>query len=247
MCTFRVFFFFLWTFTATFPLRAGYTNPVFNGSQKILYIGDSLTVGPFGRELQNFLCERLSEKRVYVYASCGSSPEHWLDHEPTHLSKCGCRVKTPSTFLLREFENGLPPEPFATPKLLPLLERIRPTTVIIQLGTNWFDVLERHSGAEEIARLGVFLDAFVDTIQSAPGRPALLWITPPDSARFRGVQAHVTNLLLSTSRRKRFTVINSSSMVRYEPGQSGRDGVHYFGADALKWAEGVKSRLRTLL
>jgi hypothetical protein len=36
-------------------------------------------------------------------------------------------------------------------------------------------------------------------------------------------------------------------MVRYEAGQSGGDGVHYFGADAVKWAEGVKKRLRLVL
>ena len=229
------------------PLRAGYTAPTFGGFRKVLYVGDSLTVGPFGREMQSFLCEQFSENRVYMYASCGSSPEHWLDSEPTYLSKCGCRVKTPSTFLLREFEKGQPPKPFATPKLIPLLEQIHPTSVVVQLGTNWFDLLEQHPGADEMTRLSALLDHFVDTIQSAPGRPALLWITPPDSARFRAIQGNVTKLLVSAGRRKRFTIIDSSSMVRYEPGQSGNDGVHYFGADAMRWAEGVKKRLRLLL
>lgn len=247
MITCRHFIVFFFGFLAVFPLHAGYTKPVFSGSLKVLYIGDSLTVGPFGRELQNFLCENFSEKRVYVYASCGSSPEHWLDHEPAHVSKCGCRVKTPSLFMVREFEKGRPPEPFVTPKLSPLLDRIRPTTVIVQLGTNWFDLLEQHPSAEEIARLEVFLNAFVDTIQNGPGRPALLWITPPDSSRFRSIQGKVTKLLISTGKRKHFTVIDSSSLVRYEPGHSGGDGVHYYGASAITWADGVKKRLLNLL
>ena len=232
---------------ASGPLRAGYTPSSINASQKILYIGDSLTVGPFGREIQNFLCEQFGDRRVYIYASCGSSPENWLDGEPIYASKCGCRVKTPSLFMLREFEKGVAPEAFTTPKLDPLLSRIGPSVVLVQLGTNWFDLLERHPGADELARLGAFLDRFADTILNAPSHPTLLWITPPDSARFRGVQTAVTKLLLSAGRRKRFTVIDSSNMVRYEPGQSGGDGVHYYGADAVKWADGVKKRLLHLL
>lgn len=229
------------------PTEAGYTAPAFNGTRKVLFLGDSLTVGPFGRELQSFLSEQVSERRLFIYASCGASPEHWLDDEAPYVSKCGFRVKTPSTFQLGEFEKGSPPKPFSTPKLTPLLNQIRPTTVIVQMGTNWFDLVEQHPGSEEILRLGAFLERFVDAIQNAPGRPALIWITPPDSARFRAVQGSVTKLLTSAGKRKRFTVIDSSSMVRYEPGQSGGDGIHYFGADAAKWADGVKKRLRNLL
>jgi hypothetical protein len=226
---------------------ASYTAPSLAGTRKLLLVGDSLSVGPFGREMQTFLCDLAGEGRVYVVASCGSSPEHWLEGEPAFVSKCGSRVKTPSTFKHHEFEKGRPPEPFTTPKIAFLLERIRPATVVVQLGTNWFDLLEAHPGPEEIARLGGILDRFADSVQNAPGRPALVWITPPDSSRFRKVQDSVTKLLLSTGKRRRFTVIDSSSMVRYEAGQSGGDGVHYFGADAVKWADGVKRRLRPLL
>jgi hypothetical protein len=227
--------------------QAGYTTPALEGARKILFLGDSLTVGPFGREMQSFLCEQVSERRVYIYASCGASPENWLDEEPPYVSKCGFRVKTPSSFLLGEFEKGSRPKPFSTPKLTPLLTQIHPTTVIVQMGTNWFDLLERQPGPDEITRLGSLLESFADAIQSAPGRPTLIWITPPDSSRFRAVQGSVTKLLTTTGRRKRFTVIDSSGMVRYQPGQSGGDGVHYFGADAAKWADGVKKRLRNLL
>ncbi len=227
--------------------HANYSTPPPGSARRVLFVGDSLSVGPFGREMQNFLCDQAGEGRVYVVASCGSSPEHWLEGETTFVSKCGSRVKTPNTFAHHEFEKGRPPEPFTTPKIAPLLERIRPATVVVQLGTNWFDLVEAHPGPEELARLGAILERFADTVQSAPGRPLLVWITPPDSARFRKVQESVTKLLLSAGKRKRFAVIDSSSMVRYETGQSGGDGIHYFGADAVKWADGVKKRLRLLL
>lgn len=228
----------------------GYTTPLislFGGGRKVLFLGDSLTVGPFGREMQSFLCEEYNEKRVFIYASCGSSPENWLENEPSFVSRCGSRVKTPTSFALREFEHGHPPQPFTTPKVEALLDQIRPTAVLVQLGTNWFDRLEQNSGPEEVARLGTFLNGFVDAIQNAPGRPALIWITPPDSSRFRRVQSVVTELILASAKRRRFAVIDSSRLVHYEPGKSGGDGVHYSSEAAAEWAKGVKNKLRALL
>jgi hypothetical protein len=237
-------------FCLTFELQAGYSSPrlpLFGGTRRVLLLGDSLTVGPFGREMQAFLCEELTEKRVFIYASCGSSPENWLENEPTFVSKCGSRVKTPASFTHGEFDNGHPPEPFTTPKIQPLLEQIRPAAVLVQLGTNWFDRLEQNAGPEQLAKLGAFLDGFVDAVQNAPGRPMLIWITPPDSSRFRRVQDSVTKLIISTAKRRRFAVIDSSSLVRYEAGKTGGDGVHYSSEAAAQWAEGVIKRLQNLL
>ena len=45
----------------------------------ILMIGDSLSVGKFGEAVQMHLALK---HRVAAYASCGSSPEHWLASEP---------------------------------------------------------------------------------------------------------------------------------------------------------------------
>src|SRR3954466_1311692 len=47
----------------------------------VLMIGDSLSVGKFGEVLQAHLALK---RRVAAYASCGSSPEHWLPGG-THL------------------------------------------------------------------------------------------------------------------------------------------------------------------
>ena len=250
MLTRRILFFVLCLFCLTQGAIGGYSTPlvsIFGGSRSVLLLGDSLSVGPFGREMQSFLCEEFNERRIFIYASCGSSPEHWLGNEPAFISRCGSRVKTPSSFTLSEFDHGHSPQPFTTPKIEALLEQIHPTAVVVQLGTNWFDRLEQNSGPEEIARLEGFLDGFVDAVQNAPGRPALIWITPPDSSRFRKVQSIVTNLILLTAKRKSFAVIDSSSLVHYELGKSGGDGVHYSSEAAALWAKGVKNKLRGLL
>src|SRR6478672_4776459 len=45
---------------------------------RVLMVGDSLTVGGFGDAMQGYLLGRLGSNNVAVYASCGSSPEHWM-------------------------------------------------------------------------------------------------------------------------------------------------------------------------
>jgi len=219
-------------------------NWSFSGRSNVLMIGDSLSAGPFGKEMQEYLIEKFTDNRVYVYASCGSSPEHWLSSEPPFVSKCGFRVKTPTKFLHGDFERGRPPEPYSTPKLESLLRDIKPQIVIVQLGTNWFDVLNEKLDDEQLARLRAFVERFASEVKARDPRTQLIWITPPDSSKFRRIQPEVTRLIRSVQRRMGFSLVDSSELVRYIPGQTGSDGVHYSEADARKWAEGVQRKLK---
>ena len=54
----------------------------------ILMVGDSLSAGKFGEVIQAHLERKYA---VAAYASCGSSPEHWLREEPVFYTKCGYR------------------------------------------------------------------------------------------------------------------------------------------------------------
>lgn len=231
--------------TAFFPdkLLGTYGSGGFVIFRKVLMLGDSLSVGPFGQEMQHFLIERFGESRVYLLASCGSSPEHWLGSEPEFVSKCGYRVKTPRQYLLGEYEKGRKPEPFPTPKIEHVLAKTHPDLILVQLGTNWFDLLEQGATPELVEHLDGIVDRFVSSLLAPYPRPQLVWITPPDSARFRRVQGVVTEILKRASRRLRFTCINSSDLIEYIPGKSGGDGVHYAYAAAEKWANGVKDCL----
>lgn len=215
--------------------------------RKVLMLGDSLSVGPFGQEMQHFLIAKFGESRVYLLASCGVSPEHWLDSEPEFISKCGYRVKTPRQYLLGEYEKGRRPAPFPTPKLEHILSKTHPDLVLVQMGTNWFDLLEQAGNPDLIHHLEGIVERFVATLLDSDPRPQLVWITPPDSARFRRVQAMVTSLLQRAARRLRFTCIDSSELIEYIPGKSGGDGVHYASAAAEKWATGVKDCLLKML
>jgi hypothetical protein len=50
-------------------------------------IGDSLSAGPFGESVQQHLARKFGPQNVAAYASCGSSPEHWLQDEAGFYTK----------------------------------------------------------------------------------------------------------------------------------------------------------------
>src|SRR5437667_7698102 len=89
----------------------------------ILMVGDSLSVGKFGEVVQGHLAQKYP---VAAYASCGSSPEHWLSGEPEFITKCGYRQHTIDSDVFRDFVNGRPPRPTLTPKLTKLLNKHKP-------------------------------------------------------------------------------------------------------------------------
>ena len=215
---------------------------------EVLMIGDSMTVGGFGEELLRYLFRRYGSTRVALYASCGSSPEHWLKDEPTYYTKCGYREQTPLRHIYYDFENHRPPPATPTPKLENLLALHQPNLLIIQMGTNWMDRLESKPFAAEKAKYAAILDRVAEAIRrSSKTPPKVIWITPPDSSRYAGdVERNVDYLITSAAKRHKFQVIDSSSMTHYIAGRTGGDGVHYKDEYAFAWARNVQSKLDKL-
>jgi GDSL-like lipase/acylhydrolase family protein len=224
---------------APFPVVSGF---------RVLMVGDSMTVGGFGEAMQDYLLRRFGSANVAVYASCGSSPEHWIRSGPNFVTKCGYREQTPRSSILRDFQNGKQPEPAVTPKLEDLVEAFHPTTVIVQLGTNWMDGMAPQSATGQ-STYSQILDRFVAAVHSAPNTVRrIIWITPPDASLYsREVKASVTNLIKAAAQRDVFATIDSNSMTHYIPGKSGGDGVHYNSEEAKQWANRVVQELDGML
>src|SRR5215472_962097 len=55
---------------------------------KVLMIGDSLSVSGFGDLVREHLEREFGRQNVAFFASCGSSPESWLQNEPVFHTKC---------------------------------------------------------------------------------------------------------------------------------------------------------------
>jgi hypothetical protein len=227
---------------------SGPSAPPNPSSARVLMVGDSMSVGGFGEAMQDYLLRRFGRNNVALFASCGSSPEHWLRSGPKFVTKCGYREQTPRSSILNDFRDGKRPQPTLTPKLEDLISRLHPTTVIVQLGTNWMDGMG-FDFASDRSTYRKILDRFVAAVRSDPNRARkIIWITPPDSSRYsRAVKLRVANLIKTAAQRDSFAIIDSNSMTHYVPGRSGSDGVHYNGAEAKQWAYRVTRELDRML
>ena len=215
---------------------------------RVLMIGDSLTVGPFGQSVEQYLETRLGRNNFALFGSCGSSPENWLRAEPDYYTKCGYREISPERQALIDFHDGKPPPRVRTPKVEDLIARYRPTTIIVQLGTNWMDPLMKPRGTEEDKFSGI-LDNFAIALRSPPNVvKQIVWIMPPDAAAYTpAVQRTVAKLIIMAAKKNGYLLIDSRRMTHYVRGKTGGDGVHYNKDAAQPWADQVTRKLDRLL
>ena len=206
---------------------------------KVLMIGDSLSVGGFGEVVREHLEQEFGRQNVAFFASCGSSPESWLQDEKVFHTRCGYREKTPTTDVYRDYHKGKKPPAAATPKIETLIARYKPTIVIVQLGTNWMD----QSLSDNQIR--AVLERFVSVVHRG-GTRKLIWIGPPDSSRFSKVQNRIYRLIQQSVRRGD-PVIDSRRFTRYVLGKTGGDGIHYNSESGKAWARPVIASIDQIL
>src|SRR3954467_4989071 len=196
----------------------------------ILMIGDALSVGKFGEVVQMHLALK---HRVAAYASCGSSPEHWLAGEPDFVTKCGYRQRTSDSDIFTDWVNGRAPRPTRTPKLADLVRKHKPTILVVQLGTNWMD---RNLSDEQMSE---YLSRMVDEGRRGPVEKTV-WNAPPHSARLRKTEGRVRQIIRRVAARKKFDVIDSRNVTHYVMGKTGGDGIHYNTAASEAWARAIQ-------
>jgi hypothetical protein len=230
-------------------LPPGITPVRLSSSKKVLYVGDSLSLGAFGDGMQAALIAGAGPERVALYASCGSAAQHWLSSEPQHFTPCGYRETTPAHRVFEDFHNGAKPHPMPTPKIESLMRRHHPTLVIVQLGTNHFDNVVL-GGLGALPRQEEIFEEFANAIQKTNlGEvPQVVWILPPDSAHFpAAVQAAVADTICKVAGRHGFLTIDSRRVTHYVNGKTGADGIHYRTEAALAWAAQVIRELNRSL
>src|SRR6266496_1007931 len=93
---------------------------------KVLMIGDSLSVSGFGDVVREHLEHEFGRQNVAFFASCGSSPESWLQDDKVFYTRCGYREKTPTTDIYSDYHKGKKPAPMATQKIETLIKRYKP-------------------------------------------------------------------------------------------------------------------------
>lgn len=201
---------------------------------RVLVVGDSMMVGTFGETLLGILETRFGAGDVAMYGSCGSSPECWLPDQPVYVTRCGYRSSVGGVTQVLEYRNGQRPPPVETPKLDKLMQRHRPQLVVMQFGTNWFERFAEGMKEEELRRKRAQVSQFL----ALTGDRSVVWILPPDSAKFtRQTQLDVRRFIVESSRLPRVRHVESLRMTRYVMNKTGSDGIHYNGDDARAWGK----------
>ncbi len=209
---------------------------------RVLLIGDSHSVGAYGRELERLFRESEGSEHVALYASCGSSPGSWLSGRPT---RCGYREKV-----------GLQREVSVKSHATPLAERvisewIKPGTegpsgrsvIVVSHGSNLVPKSLKQTEKE--------MRAFRDVLERTTSSESTVcyWVGAPDSRTFSDEKTAQTVDVIRASLGGRCTFIDSRVYTSYPA--NGGDGLHFdsLGAkgreQAKAWAKGVFSQMST--
>lgn len=205
-------------------------KPLIGPGTRVLHIGDSHTVGIYGREMDSLM--RATGAQVATYGAAGSSPSWWLQGTTTRSGFYGRgedgKVDSPADWKT----------PRQTPKLPDLLKKHQPGVIVISLGANLIQ-----ANGESIEK------QVKDLAEVAKASGAkILWVGPPDgreSTKPTSKQAKLYQHLQKVASQYG-TFIDSRPLTEYPT--KGGDGVHYWGkegtATAKSWANDVFEQIQ---
>lgn len=209
-----------------FANNSGMEPPtVINENTRVLHIGDSHTVGIYGREMDNLM--RKTGAKVQTYGSAGSSPSWWLNG---HSTKSGFYSKDDEGKVDSPADWKAPHE---TPKLNNLINNFKPNVIIISLGAN----LIKASGEQIEKEVKILAD-----IAKESGAK-IIWVGPPDgreSVKPDSKQSFLYDHLQKVAQQYG-TFLDSRPYTEYPA--TGGDGIHYWGKEgseiAKSWASNI--------
>ena len=190
---------------------------------RILMIGDSQSIGPFGMALYRRL--KSDHPRTSFYASCGSIGRDWVQGNPT---LCGYRSRS-------ETGEALDSRVGRTPKLPRLLETLKPDLVIVSLSGNYLKIPEEAAIQDmaNIARL----------IQKSGSK--CLWVTAPRSRKERSFRKGLATWVEKAAGRE-CTILDSWEFTAYP--EKGGDGIHYWREkDVEGWVKEADETARRMI
>lgn len=222
----------------------------------VLILGDSLSLCGFGQRLDSRFRKSPQFKGVFTYMTCGTVPLSWLRSGGYTNAKSCCGF-----FTIESDEDGGPiivndtygnkrgskPKAHPVPKVEDLLGRTEPDILIIQTGTNLFDLFtdgksinpERHEKALK-SHIVPFMREVLKTHTSLR---KIYWIGSPTSGRMTDeIQDFVFERCVKFTA-PAATAIDSRTLVTYPFTGLQRDHEHFGGADMNRWADRVFERV----
>lgn len=220
---------------------------------KVLILGDSLALCGFGQRLDDRFRKSPQVKATFTYIACGTNPLSWLKERPyAHIqTHCGYIAieSNPGSGHVKELQDvygqtrGHVPGSHPVPKLEDLLTALQPDILIMQTGTNLFDLFPDHKNVNPNRHGPALRSYFVPFINKAVQTPSNLrkiyWVASPTSGR---VSKEIQDFVLQQTRAdigNVASVIDSRTLVAYPYRHMEPDKEHFLGADMDQWADRV--------
>lgn len=233
-------------------LRAQQSPAAFKEGVNVLILGDSLALCGFGKRLDERVRESPLTKGTFTYLACGTNPLSWLKDRPYTRIQTHCGFVSMESLgggMMREVNDvygqtrGHVPGSHPVPKLEDLLVQLQPDILIMQTGTNLFDLFPDHKSVNPNRHGPALRSYFVPFITKAVQTPSNLrkiyWVASPTSGR---VSKEIQDFVLQQTRSDVghvATVIDSRTLVSYPYHHMEPDKEHFIGADMDQWADKV--------
>jgi len=233
-------------------LQAGPPQSVAPQQINVLILGDSLALCGFGKRLDERFRKDPRVKSTYTYIACGTNPLSWLKDRPYTNIKTHCgfvSIESNGSGRPRELQDvygmrrGHVPIPHAVPKIEDLVTALQPDILIMQTGTNLFDLFPDHKTVHP-SRHGPALRGYlIPFVTKAVRNPSTLrkiyWVAAPTSGR---VAKEVQDFVVGQIRAdigNIASVIDSRTLVPYPYRHMEPDKEHFLGEEMDMWADKV--------
>ena len=219
----------------------------------VLILGDSLGLCGFSKRLDQKFRADPRVKSVFTYCTCGTNPLSWLKDKPfTHIqTHCGywSIESKPDSHGMKEQRDtygepsGHRPASHTVPKLDDLLATIQPDILVMQTGSNLFELFSGREKAKpdrDGPMLRKYVLPFVKKAITPPSKlRKIYWVAPPISGRVSG---DVQQFVFDRTQKdigSVTNVIDSRKLISYPYKHMEPDKEHFVGEDMNKWADKV--------
>jgi hypothetical protein len=192
-------------------------------------------------------------KATFTYLACGTNPLSWLKERPyTHIqTHCGfvSIESNPGSGRVKELTDvygqsrGHTPGSHPVPKLEDLLATLQPDILIMQTGTNLFDLFPDHKSVSPNRHgpaLRTYLAPFISKAVKSPSPlRKIYWVASPTSGR---VSKEIQDFVIQQTRADIghiANIIDSRTLVSYPYRHMEPDKEHFIGDDMDLWADKV--------
>ena len=207
-------------------------NVVASGG-RVLYLGDSLSMGAFGRVFDSEM--RSDGLHVITVVAGGASPYYWLRSFQPLPCTIGFWQKTPQSERRLGYVK-------AVPKIEDLMDRHKPNVVVVQTGINLYATLrsKRRPKDQNVAEVYKLIDGMCKAIAERDAKS--YWILPPHSHERRypaSLQSELAGIMKTVVREYNGAVFESQKFTRFTDPYPATDGIHYGPGEARTWAQRV--------